>query len=38
MEDILCHKLGEGDRVRSLHEPNKSARVGEGARSNKNIP
>jgi hypothetical protein len=25
-----CHKFGQGDRVRSLHEFNKSARVGEG--------
>ncbi len=25
-----CHKLGPGDRVRSLHELNKSANVNEG--------
>jgi hypothetical protein len=25
-----CHKLGQGDRVRSLHEFSKSASVGEG--------
>jgi hypothetical protein len=25
-----CHKLGQGDRVRDLHELNKSANVGEG--------
>jgi hypothetical protein len=25
-----CHKLDQGDRVRSLHELNKSANVGEG--------
>ncbi len=25
-----CHKLGQGHRVCSLHELNKSARVGEG--------
>jgi hypothetical protein len=25
-----CHKLGQGDRVRSLHELSKSANVGEG--------
>jgi hypothetical protein len=25
-----CHKLGQGDRVRSLHELSKSASVGEG--------
>jgi hypothetical protein len=25
-----CHKFGQGDRVRSLHEFNKSACVGEG--------
>ncbi len=25
-----CHKLGQGDCVRSLHEPNKSVCVGEG--------
>jgi hypothetical protein len=27
---ITCHKLGQGDHVRSLHELNKSANVGEG--------
>ncbi len=26
---VACHKLGQGDCVRSLHEPSKSARVGE---------
>jgi hypothetical protein len=25
-----CHKLGQGDRVRNLHELIKSANVGEG--------
>jgi hypothetical protein len=25
-----CHKLGQGNRVRSLHELSKNARVGEG--------
>jgi len=25
-----CHKLGQGDHVRSLHDFNKSACVGEG--------
>jgi hypothetical protein len=25
-----CHKLGQGDYVRSLHELSKSARVDEG--------
>jgi hypothetical protein len=25
-----CHKFGQGDCVRSLHEFSKSARVGEG--------
>jgi hypothetical protein len=25
-----CHKLGQGDRVCSLHELSKNARVGEG--------
>jgi len=32
-----CHKLGNGDRVHSLHELSKSSSVGEG-RSNKSIP
>jgi hypothetical protein len=27
---VVCHKLGQGDRVRSLHELKKSASVGEG--------
>jgi hypothetical protein len=27
---VECHKLGQGDRVRSLHEFNKSANVSEG--------
>jgi hypothetical protein len=27
---IACHKLGQGDRVCSLHEPSKNACVGEG--------
>jgi hypothetical protein len=26
----MCHKLGQGNRVRSMHELNKSAHVGEG--------
>jgi len=36
MEDRLssgtaaCHKFGQGDRVRSLHEFSKNARVDEG--------
>jgi hypothetical protein len=29
-ELTVCHKLGQGDRVHSLHELNKSANVGEG--------
>ncbi len=27
---VACHKLGQGDRVHSLHELIKNARVGEG--------
>jgi len=33
-----CHKLGQGDRVRNLHEPNKSAHVGEGQGRTKAFP
>jgi hypothetical protein len=33
-----CHKLGQGDRVRSLHELNKSVRVGEGQGRTKTFP
>jgi hypothetical protein len=35
---VACHKLGQGDRVYNLHEINKSASVGEGARLNKSVP
>jgi hypothetical protein len=44
MKDILsfgtgtCHKLGQGDYVRSLHELNKSASVGEGQGRTKVFP
>jgi hypothetical protein len=27
---VACHKLGQGDRVRNLHELSKNAHVGEG--------
>jgi hypothetical protein len=33
-----CHKLGQGDRVHSLHELSKSARVGEGQGGTKSFP
>ncbi len=33
-----CHKLGQGDRVHSLHEPSKSVRVGEGQGRTKAFP
>jgi hypothetical protein len=35
---IACHKLGHGNCVRSLHEPSKSARVGEGQGRTKAFP
>jgi hypothetical protein len=35
---VTCHKLGQGDHVRNLHEPNKSARVGEGQGRTKVFP
>jgi hypothetical protein len=33
-----CHKLSQGDRVRSLHEFNKSVSVGEGQGQTKVFP
>jgi len=33
-----CHKFGQGDRVRILHEFNKSACVGEGKGRTKAFP
>ncbi len=33
-----CHKLGQGDRARNLHELNKSAIVGEGQGRTKMFP
>ncbi len=35
---VACHKLGQGDHVRSLHELNKSASVGEGQGRTKMFP
>jgi hypothetical protein len=36
--DAACHKLGQGDRVCSLHEIIKSASVGEGQGPTKVFP
>jgi len=33
-----CHKLGQGNHVRSLHELNKSVRVSEGQGQTKVFP
>jgi hypothetical protein len=33
-----CHKLGYNNRIRSLHELNKSAHVGEGQGQTKMFP
>jgi hypothetical protein len=44
MEDRLssgtgtCHKLGQGDRIRNLHELSKSANVSEGKGQTKAFP
>ncbi len=38
MVQTTCHKLGQGDRVRSLHELNKSASVSEGKGRTKTFP
>jgi hypothetical protein len=35
---VACHKLGQGDRVRSLHELSKSANVSEGKGQTKTFP
>jgi hypothetical protein len=35
---VACHKLGHGNHVRSLHEANKSPRVGEGQGQTKAFP
>jgi hypothetical protein len=35
---VACHKFGQGDRVRSLYELNKSASVGEGQGRTKAFP
>jgi hypothetical protein len=37
-EKVVCHKLGQGNRVRSLHELSKSANVSEGKRWTKAFP
>ncbi len=34
----VCHKLGQGDHVRSLHEFSKSVSVGEGQGRTKAFP
>jgi hypothetical protein len=35
---VACHKFGQGNRVRSLHEFSKSARVGEGQGRTQTFP
>jgi len=35
---VACHKLGQGNRVHSLHELNKSVNVGEGQGRTKVFP
>jgi hypothetical protein len=35
---VACHKLGQGDRVHSLHELNKNVSVGDGQGQTKAFP